>query len=66
MTTLDLRHLALILRAGKRAADGMQDAALCVALDAMTEMATWYAEHPDGGTLFPVDEDFARLAEHYR
>jgi len=64
--TTDLRHLALILHAGKRAADTLQDAGVSAALDAMTEMAAWYAEHPDGGTLFPVDEDFAKLAERFR
>lgn len=64
--TNDPRHLALILRAGQRAAESMRDAGLSAALDAMTEMATWYAEHPDGGALFPVDEEFAKLAGRFR
>jgi hypothetical protein len=25
--------------------------------------ATWYAMHPDGGTPFPVDDDFAKIAD---
>lgn len=63
---MDLRHLAVILDTGHRYAQkwaGPQDAALVQALAAMTEMAVHYASEPDGGTLFPLDEEFAKLAE---
>lgn len=65
---MDLRHLALILDAGRRKARdwaGPSDAALVSALSAMTKMACYYARYPNGGTLIPVDDDFAALAARY-
>jgi hypothetical protein len=66
---MDLRHLAVILNAGREHANklaGPADAALVSALTAMTELAVHYAAQPDGGTLFPIDEEFAKLAERYQ
>lgn len=65
---MDLRHLALILDAGHKKARewaGPTDAALVSALSAMTEMAVYYAQRPDGVPLIPVDDDFAALAARY-
>lgn len=64
-----LRHLAVILDTGHQYAKkwaGPGDAALVAALSAMTEMAVHYAAQPDGGTLFPIDEEFTKLAERYQ
>ncbi|QKW15459.1 hypothetical protein [Verrucosispora sp. NA02020] len=59
---MDLRHLALILDAGKHAAEQMGDAALCHTLGSMAEVATQLHLNPDG-TLFNVERDFAVLAD---
>jgi hypothetical protein len=59
---MDLRHLAVILDVGSKAAADLDDPGLSNALTHMAEIATVYALHPDGGTLFPLDEAFAALA----
>lgn len=59
---MDLRHLALILDAGRQAADDMEDAALSKALWDMTEVAVALHLDPTGG-LFNLEDGFARLAE---
>jgi hypothetical protein len=53
---MDLRHLALILDAGRQAADAIEDAGLSAALSHMTEVAVGYLTDPD---TFNVDTDFA-------
>jgi hypothetical protein len=66
---MDLRHLAVILDTGRDHANrlaGPADAPLVAALSAMTEMSVHYAAQPDGGTLFPIDDMFAQLAERYQ
>ena len=59
---MDLRALAVILDAGKKAADRLGDAALTAALGDMAEVATQLAMDP-GGELFNLDRDFVALAE---
>lgn len=65
---VDLRHAALILDAGRKKADELQDAALSAALSAMTEMAVVYAiEEQTGRATYgqSVAADFNELAEGY-
>jgi hypothetical protein len=62
---MDLRHLALILTAGKNAAEQMQDASLIHTLGHMAETAVQLHLDPDG-ELFNVERDFAALAERLR
>ena len=59
---MDLRQLAVILDVGSRAALDLEDPALSNTLAHMTEIATIYALHPNGGTLYPLNEAFAALA----
>lgn len=63
---MDLRHLALILDAGSKAAADLDDPALSHALAHMTELAVAFAQSPDGGDLFPVGDWFAELADRYQ
>ena len=60
---MDLRHLAVILDVGAKAARELDDPALHYTLAQMCEVATVFALHPDGGTMLPLDELFAPLAE---
>lgn len=59
---MDLRHLALIFKAGEKAAADWQDAALSRALGDMAEVAAQMHVDPDGD-LFNVERDFAAFAE---
>ncbi len=61
-----MRHLALILDAGRKAAEDLEAPGLSHALAHMTELAVIFAEQPDGGSVYPVDEIFAELAERHR
>ncbi len=63
---MDLRHLAVILDVGAKAARDLDDPALHHTLDQMCEVATVYALHPDGGTMLPLDDMFNELAGRYQ
>lgn len=63
---MDLRHLALILDAGRKAADSIEDAGLSAALGHMTEVAVFYALHPEGDGAINLADDFADLAERHQ
>lgn len=62
---MDLRHLAVILDVGAKAAADLDDPGLSNALTHMCEIATVYAMHADGGSIFPLEEAFAALADRY-
>ncbi len=58
---LDLRALALILDAGRQAADRLGDPALTAALGDMAEVAAQLHLNPDG-ELFNLERDFTAFA----
>ncbi|MFI5938022.1 hypothetical protein [Actinoplanes sp. NPDC051494] len=62
---MDLRHLAVILDAGAKAAEDMEDAGLSHALNHMCEVVTVYALQPDGGIPLPLDDTFAVIAARF-
>lgn len=62
---MDLRHLALILDAGRKAAEDIEDAGLSAALAHMTETAVALA-FDDKWPAFNVATDFTKLAERYQ
>lgn len=65
--TLDLRHLAVILDAGRKAADDLQDAGLSAALSHMAETAAGLALAEVGeSAIWDVEADFEQLAQRYR
>lgn len=67
---MDLRHLAVILDEGRKAAKdlaGPTDAAVVSALEAMTEAAAMLADANQGGdTVWDVSADFEQIANRYR
>lgn len=65
--TVDLRHIALILDTGSKAAYDIGDAALGHTLGHMTEVAVAYHLEAAGlDDLFNVTDDFNKLAERFQ
>lgn len=62
-TGVDLRHLAVILNEGQKAADRIQDPGLSVALGAMAEVAVHLHVDPNSDTFWNLDREFAELVE---
>jgi len=65
---MDLRHIAVILDSGAKAAEQIQDAALHKTLSAMTETTVRLilGANNGGGFRPAIDEEFAELADRYR
>jgi hypothetical protein len=64
--TVDLRHLAVILNEGSKAAEQFRspaDAGLVSALSAMAEVAVTLAEYPADDELFGVDRLYAEIRD---
>lgn len=59
---MTLRELAIILNAGRVAADNIQDAGLSATLSAMTDVAVHLAV---GTRIWDVDQEFAALVRKY-
>jgi hypothetical protein len=63
----DLRHLAIILDAGRQKAEEYRDASLSAALAATAEVAVALHDDPDApGAAWDIESAFDGVAERYR
>lgn len=62
---MDLRHLAVILDVGAKAARNPDDPALSHTLNQMCEVATALALHPNGGGPLDLTGMFDELRNRY-